>query len=161
MPPHPNFPDLPADLPPRLSSHLVAVEDGCIHWDGPRTGKNLPVIKWEGGRVRSVQRVLRSLTDPEFDLRDPRRFHNTCGNRDCVNPAHHAPGVPRAEHFRGGLCMKGLHDITVPGSVKVSPTGNRRCRACAAEANRRYYSTDKGKAAWRAAQRRHRERVKK
>lgn len=63
-----------------------------------------------------------------------------CTFKTCVNPAHlepvtHPVNIARGSYTyeaNGGLCMNGLHDMTVPGAKK-----GHQCRACVNASARR------------------------
>lgn len=148
-------------IPDRIKTNIQPVPGSdCLTWTGARTGRGLPVVKHDG-RVRSVWRVLRAIEDPTFDPATERRHSVKCGTQDCVNWRHHVPGVNRPAHFGDGKCLRGLHDVTQPGSIRVTAKGHRRCRECILESNRRNAPDQEvQREQWRAAQRARRARLK-
>lgn len=42
---------------------------------------------------------------------------------------HKMAGIPLAMKWQG-MCVKGLHDLTVPDAYRVYPSGHRKCAGC-------------------------------
>lgn len=67
-----------------------------------------------------------------------------CRVHNCVNPDHLEAVTQSTNAARGllgfdfaGLCRAGLHDVSTRPNLYVRPTGERDCRACMSETQRK------------------------
>lgn len=80
----------------QLPKYYTENEDGCHVWQGYRAHGNLPalVVRYNGKRVSAmVKRFVYAQANPLEHIGLKAAIHNTCGNPDCVNPAHLALGA--------------------------------------------------------------------
>jgi hypothetical protein len=126
----------------------VTVDHGTGCWLWPtvnaRTGYGSVRVGGRTSRMALAHRVSYELhVGP---IPEGRQLDHLCRNRACVNPAHLEPVTAQINVLRGeGLaaanavkthCVVG-HPLT-GANLYVCPRGTRKCRACRAEASRRY-----------------------
>lgn len=64
------------------------VHTGCWNWTGALHVQGYAMCRYDG-KMHTAQRLFKMHTDDRFDLTRADRVSNTCGNINCVNPAHH------------------------------------------------------------------------
>jgi len=130
------------DLPPRLvKSLLVNEETGCWEWIKSRRS-GYGQVKFDG-KCRFVHRVAYALLVGEI----PSTVHldHLCRVRACANPAHLEPVTHRENMRRGdGVSGRNAKKTHCPkghpyleGNTYVSPRGNRQCKECRREHQRK------------------------
>lgn len=93
----------------RLSNFYAVDSNDCWVWHGRRSnGSPFITLNWDKQRVHfSVRRFLYTTTHPETKVRRYDPIYTTCGNPDCVNPAHlavgHGAGTNKGETVAGVL----------------------------------------------------------
>jgi hypothetical protein len=124
----------------RVWEHVDASGD-CWEWTGRRPGDYGTV--WTGsGYLAAHRAVWMLLVGP---IPDGLELDHLCKNTPCVNPDHlepvsHRVNVRRSENFAGqnarkSRCKNG-HEFTLENTYPQSD--GRGCRACRADACRRY-----------------------
>lgn len=133
---------------------MVSVSDsGCWLWTGSRNKYGYALFTPKrttslGGRWIYTQLVGPIPAGLQLD-------HFVCEVRHCVNPTHVRPVTPQENVLRGAslqaenkakqFCVNG-HPLYGPDSdVKLTTRGQRRCRICERERQRRYRSERKGR----------------
>ncbi len=117
--------------------------DTCWLWTGAKTKYGYGMI-WVGGRYAMAHRYsYERFVGPIPKGLD---IDHLCRVIACVNPAHLEPVTHRENLLRGNTvaaahaavthCPQG-HEYT-PENTYVSPQGERNCRACGRERDRRY-----------------------
>lgn len=114
----------------------LLVGDGCWEWTGSRRPDGYGQIH-VGGKNRRAHRVVYELM--VGPIPEGLTIDHLCRNRACCRPDHLEP-VTRAENTRRGgaaltHCKRAGH-LYDEQNTYVSPKGERRCRACAAERGR-------------------------
>lgn len=136
------------ELTPRQVSRIVArvrmTEDGCWPWQGFTDRNGYPRISCRiGKRVRGVfpYRTLFELQNGPIE--DGLEIDHLCRNRNCCRPDHlesvtHYENMSRAVLYNSTLtkCKRG-HPFDSHNTY-ITPDGRRQCRACRADATRRY-----------------------
>ena len=119
---------------------------GCWLWPtvNARTGYGSIRVAGRGSRMALAHRVSYELHVGPI----PEGLHldHLCRNRGCVNPEHLEPVTCRENILRGvGFAATNAVKTHCPAghpldgaNLYVCPRGTRKCRACRAEASRRY-----------------------
>jgi hypothetical protein len=132
-------------------NRVEKLPSGCWEWTGPRDKKGYG----RGSNGQLAHRIAYSLAkaDPAGKV-----VCHACDNPPCVNPDHlwlgsvvdNARDAVRKGRFKGmgrTHCTQG-HEFTVENTYqRTTGNGRRSCRACNAEAVRRYKGRAKGAAA--------------
>ena len=130
-------------------------DSGCWLWMAATFARGYGEFHHDGGPAYAHRWAYEALVGPIPDGLDlDHTCHNAdlscpggpCSHRRCVNPDHLEP-VTHIENMRRGRtgahntakthCPQG-HPYSGP-NLYVDSDGRRRCRACLAEANRRYH----------------------
>ena len=139
--PHPR----PSTLDRLLAKVDVGVT-GCWNWTASKQAGGYGQIRVGGrdGRYVLAHRVSYELhVGP---IPDGLQLDHLCRNRACVNPEHLEPVTCRENILRGvGFAATNAVKTHCPAghpldgaNLYVCPRGTRKCRACRAEASRRY-----------------------
>ena len=134
---------------------------GCWEWRGKRSEKGYGLINAHrldavGARVHRLMWEMHNGPIPDGLV-----VRHRCDNPPCVNPDHLEVGTvaenqrDMAERGRsiayrtgryGGVCIKGLHDVTQPGALLATKSGDKsylRCAECDRERKRKYQAKKK------------------
>lgn len=138
----------------RVYAKISVRDDGCWEWTGHRNSKGYGRYQFTGGRTLGAHRMVYAYHHgnlPNMDL------DHLCRNRACCNPAHLEPVTKRTNTLRGvgvsainaqkthcsqGHLLEGRNLAALPGR---SGFGERRCKRCHADSQRKYRSR-KGRA---------------
>ncbi len=133
---------------PRLGpgfSNRIRVADDCWIWLGAKLPQGYGAWRRPGHTTRRAHLLVwRILVGP---VPDGLELDHLCRVTACVNPAHmeavtHRENMRRsvmASHARHSeLCRPGRHLLT-PSTTYEAPNGDRYCRECKRETNRRAY----------------------
>lgn len=123
---------------------------GCWLWRGTTNPRGYGMFRPYVGQARKAHRyAYELLVGP---VPDGTELDHLCRNPRCVNPAHLEPVTHRENMLRGenpaARAARATHcrhgHAYDEANTQVTPTGERRCRACnraRAAANRRKVST--------------------
>lgn len=120
---------------------LIALEDECWVWKGPKTPNGYGKHKVGPGKPERV--IHRILWEHHKDQPVPEglQLDHLCRNRLCCNPDHFeavtgSENTRRQDHAnrRKEACPKG-HEYTEE-NTRVTPSGRRVCRECDRERKR-------------------------
>lgn len=124
----------------RFWMRVEKADNDCWEWQGGggRYGKMMV----DGQRVTIHRWAYEQFVGP---IPDGLHLHHTCSNTMCVNPDHLVPVTAsentaiyyRIEMWGKEVCRNGLHDMTDPSNVRITPKGTRKCRACVREGMRK------------------------
>jgi hypothetical protein len=130
---------LPSDLPPRLSSKIRQLRNGCWLWQAAVTNTYGRV--WYGGRMVYAHRLVYELL--VGSIPDDAELDHLCRERRCVNPAHGEIVTARENRRRQGSnnarkthCPAG-HPYNEVNTYRY-PDGRRQCRICLRAARKRW-----------------------
>lgn len=136
---------LPARLTEKFSMNR---ETGCWDWTAAKQPTGYGQV-WNGKRPEQAHRVFYRLFVCEIP--DGCEIDHVCRNRGCVNPDH-LRAVPHKENMRVSGALMGInarkthckrgHELA-GRNLRITPSGARQCRACAAMHARRYKSMKK------------------
>jgi len=90
------FKEIKADVVEGILSDVTVTEDGCYLYPYIM-GSGYPQYQ-KGGEHVLVHRLMKTF-DNQTDLEDGLVVHHTCGNKNCVNPAHLEVMTPQ-EHIK-------------------------------------------------------------
>ena len=150
--PHPR----PSTLDRLLAKVDVDAVSGCWVWSARLDPNGYGHLRVGGrdGRYLLAHRVSYELhvgpisegLQLDHTCHDPETCVAPCQHRRCVNPEHLEPVTPQVNNGRSGSpsalnavkthCPAG-HPLS-GANLYVCPRGTRKCRACRAEATRRY-----------------------
>lgn len=87
----------------RLSGRIRKDKNGCWIWEGPPDSRGRGHLGvWDGQKQTTVH-PHRLLYQSRFGLLPRSRWvRNTCGNKLCVNPAHHTDTPPPVGEMASG-----------------------------------------------------------
>ena len=149
-----------------LSEHLQHIgwdvtRDGCWEWRGARGRGGYGLFWHSGSNVTASRAAWVAANGP---IPEGMVIRHRCDNPLCVNPDHLDIGthgqnmmdmVERARSTAyatgryGGVCVKGLHDVTKPGALKEVRSGQRRevvvCVECVRERDRKWRAERRAK----------------
>ena len=131
-------------LPDRLRSKIVEQADGCWGWAASKTHQGYGRFRMGDRNALAHRVVYEHLVGP---IATGMTLDHLCRNRACVNPAHLEPLPLRENILRGrGVgavnadkthCKHG-HEFTPENTYLGKKSGQRHCRECGREANRRF-----------------------
>jgi len=143
------------DLPDRIQSKIMKVEDGCWLWAAGLTGPGYGQIWWRGRMQYAHRVVYEVLVGP---LPNPKHLvsDHLCRVRSCVNPRHIefvtngentrrgiGPDIHRARHKAQTHCKWG-HEFTKTNTYQRSD--GRECKTCKRLRNYEYRQRQKAEA---------------
>lgn len=117
-----------------LTRYRVDTTTGCWIWTGPLLPNGYGRASRPMFGTRLAHRVL--YIERMGPVPEGLELDHTCRTKACVNPAHLEP-VTGAENTRrgwaarlGGRCVRGDHDLTIPGAAMIWADGRKRCAEC-------------------------------
>jgi ribosomal protein L37AE/L43A len=108
-------------------------DEGCWLWKAARKPKGYGTFRAAGKTLNAHRFAYEAFVGP---IPEGLVIDHLCGNPPCVRPDHLEPVTTRTNLQRGragmgsGRCRSGLHDVTLPENVYVSPDGKRMCKPC-------------------------------
>lgn len=129
----------------RFWSKVDMQPQGCWVWTAGRTSNGYGKFWVDGHTLVAHRLAYQELVGP---IPDRMQLDHLCRNRACVNPAHLEPVTARVNNLRGvghaalnalkDRCNNG-HPFTPENTYRRRDgRGQRQCRTCAREAQRRY-----------------------
>lgn len=131
----------------KICERIDITDEGCWEWSAGRSKDGYGLVWWEG-KMHLVHRILyEGLVGP---IPDGLELDHLCRNHACANPDHLQPVTHQVNCARGevGLstgrrnrakthCPKG-HEY-IGENLYINPAGQRQCRTCMRERDRRRY----------------------
>lgn len=142
MPTRPEFGD--PRLPASFWRRVRVSESGCWEWAGARTANGYGRLRPGGRHVYAHRFAYEGLVGP---IPEGLSLDHLCRVRHCIRPGHteattHRTNVrrgigPTAVNARKTHCSRGGHPL-FGDNLYVNPRGERNCRICKADNDRRY-----------------------
>lgn len=118
----------------------VAKSDDCWTWTAAKDRDGYGVFRLPTGNAMAHRFAYELCVGP---IPSGLQIDHLCRNRGCVNPEHLEPVSSRSNTMRSPVALAAInaakstctrgHELDY-----VRPNGNRACRTCHAEAQRRY-----------------------
>lgn len=140
---HPELQPAPYSFDERLEARIERDrEDGCWIWRGSLTSEGYGQVKRDRRNLLVHRLIYERVVGP---IPDGRYLDHLCRVRSCCNPEHLEPVTNKENVLRGvgpsaknavkTHCKHG-HEFTAE-NTHVRPNGDRMCRACSREGQRR------------------------